>query len=308
MTGTLDCSIVPHQRHKGLFLVETTDFFYPLIEDAYLQGRIGCANVLSDLYAMGVVDCDNMLMILAASLDMDAQARDVVTAQMMKGFADLAAEAGTSVSGGQSILNPWPIIGGVATSLVSEAEMIRPEQAAVGDVLVLTKALGTQVAVNAHQALHKPASWDRIKGVISEAQAKAAYDKAVASMTRLNRAAARLMHKHGAHGATDVTGFGILGHAQNLAKNQAAAVAFEIHTLPILAHMAAVNGVIDFGLMRGTSSETSGGLLVALPERSAQAFCDELQSIDGAPAWIVGAVVAGERTAAIVPEPTVVSV
>ena len=92
-------------------LVSTIDFFYPLVLDPYLQGKIGCANVLSDLYAMGIHNCDNMLMVLAASLEMDPKHRHIVTQEMLRGFADLAKEAETVITGGQTVLNPWPIIG-----------------------------------------------------------------------------------------------------------------------------------------------------------------------------------------------------
>ena len=82
----------------------------------------------------------------------------------------------------------------------------RPESAVVGDVLVLTKPLGTQIAVNAHQWLDQPERWNRIKQVISKDEARKAYQRAMDSMARLNRTGARLMHKYNAHGATDVTG------------------------------------------------------------------------------------------------------
>lgn len=98
--------------------MSTIDFFYPLVDNPYLQGRIGCANVLSDIYAMGTSRVDHMLMVLAVSLDMDAKEREVITREIIKGFNDTAQEAGTFITGGQSILNPWPIIGGVANSVV----------------------------------------------------------------------------------------------------------------------------------------------------------------------------------------------
>ena len=85
----------------------------------------------------------------------------------------------------------------------------RPESAVVGDVLVLTKPLGTQIAVNAHQWLDQPERWNRIKQVISKDEARKAYQRAMDSMARLNRTGARLMHKYNAHGATDVTGSNI---------------------------------------------------------------------------------------------------
>ena len=88
------------------------------MEDPYLQGRIGCANVLSDIYAMGTSRVDHLLMVLAVSLDMTDKEKEVITREMIRGFNDTAAEAGSAITGGQSILNPWPIIGGVANTVV----------------------------------------------------------------------------------------------------------------------------------------------------------------------------------------------
>ena len=81
----LDCSVTP-LRHGGLCLVQTTDFFYPIVDDPYMMGKIACANVLSDLYAMGVIECDNMLMLLAVSTKMTEKERDAVIPLIMRGF------------------------------------------------------------------------------------------------------------------------------------------------------------------------------------------------------------------------------
>ena len=97
-------------------MISTTDFFYPLVDNPYLQGQIACANVLSDIYAMGVTSVDTMLMILGVCRDMKSHERDVVTTMMIQGFNDLAHVAGTNVTGGQTVVNPWPIVGGVAMS------------------------------------------------------------------------------------------------------------------------------------------------------------------------------------------------
>lgn len=292
-TPGMDCSVV-ESSIPGIFLCSTTDFFYPLVEDPYLQGRIGACNVLSDLYAMGVADIDTVLMILASSLDMTASERDIVTTRIIQGFNDTCAEAGTNVTGGQTVLNPWPIIGGTASSLRKEDQIIRPQGAVPGDVLVLTKPLGTQVAVNLQEWSRLPEKWARVEAVVTPAQAAAAFAKACESMARLNKAAATLMHTHGAHAATDVTGFGILGHATNLAEAQRARVKLQLHTLPIIQGMAAVDAALRggdyFKLCKGFSAETSGGLLMAVPASAAEALVADLRAADGQPAWIVGAV------------------
>lgn len=308
----MDCSIVP-LRH-GLSLISTTDYFYPLVDDPYMQGKIGCANVLSDLYAMGIVNCDNILMILAASTDMAERERDIVTHELIRGFNDIAVEAETRVTGGQTVMNPWPIIGGAATSVCAEDEFIRPDYLVPGDVLVLTKALGTQPAVNAHQ-WHSLQNrwWNQIKDTLSVDEVKYAYETAMHSMARLNRNGARLMMKHKVHGGTDVTGFGILGHAQNLAAHQKQKINIELHTLPIIKAMKKLDDKVQlFKLMEGYSAETSGGLLVAMPADTAEQFIADIMELDGKEAWVVGVVTentsGGENKASIAADVQVIEV
>ncbi|KAJ8983403.1 hypothetical protein NQ317_010496 [Molorchus minor] len=299
----LDCSVTP-LRHGGLCLVQTTDFFYPLVDDPYMMGKIACANVLSDLYAMGVTECDNMLMLLGVSTKMTEKERDVVIPLIMRGFKDSALEAGTTVTGGQTVVNPWCTIGGVATTVCQPNEYIVPDNAVVGDVLVLTKPLGTQVAVNAHQWLDQPERWNRIKLVVSEEDVRKAYHRAMDSMARLNRIASRLMHKYNAHGATDITGFGLLGHAQTLASHQKNEVSFVIHNLPVIAKMAAVAkacGNMSLG-------RNFRGLLICLPREQAAAYCKDIEKQEGYQAWIIGIVEKGNRTARIIDKPRVIEV
>jgi len=309
----MDCSVLP-LKYPGLFMISTTDFFYPSVDDPYEQGKIGAANVLSDLYAMGVVDCDNVLMILGESNDMTKEERHISTSLMLRGFNDQVKEAGSRVTGGQTVLNPWPIIGGTAVSTCKREDFIMPEDAVDGDVLVLTKPLGTQVAVNVHQWMLIDAKWARVSDFMTKDDAERCYQVAMDSMARLNRNVARLMHKYGAHGATDVTGFGIIGHSRNLARNQKAAVNFEIHTLPIIRHMKEVDDKVKiWNLMGGSSAETSGGLLVCMPADKAEAFCKEIEETDKYPAWIIGKVVKSDadrsqNTSKIMDNPKVITV
>ncbi|TRZ09876.1 hypothetical protein HGM15179_017226 [Zosterops borbonicus] len=182
----LDSCVIP-LRHGGLSLVQTTDFFYPIIDDPYMMGRIACANVLSDLYAMGVTECDNVLMLLSVSQRMTEEERDKVMPLIIQGFRDAAEDGGTSVTGGQTVLNPWVIIGGVATAVCQSSEFIMPDSAVPGDVLVLTKPLGTHMAVTAHQWLDMPERWNKIKLVVTREEVELAYQEAVCSMATLNR-------------------------------------------------------------------------------------------------------------------------
>jgi len=290
----MDCSIVPTKKH-GLLIISTCDFFYPNVDDAYTQGKIGACNVLSDMYAMGVYDIDNVLMILAASNKMEMDLRDKVTRQMIEGFNYTCNQADVECTGGQTVVNPWPIIGGTAMSVCAPGEFIEPVSAVVGDVLVLTKPLGTQIAVNLRewQQIENHPKWSKTLEAISVEDVHSIYTSAVESMSRLNKNGARLMHKYKAHGCTDITGFGILGHANNLAQNQKARVDFEIDCLAVFNKIKEVAEVFPgFRLLGGLSAETSGGLFIALPSLEvANQFIKEIEELDHQPAWIVGRVV-----------------
>ena len=385
-----DCAPVARHDPSQVYLLSTTDFFFPLIEDPYRMGRIAAANVLSDAYALGLArPPDTVLMLLCAARDIPSeQLRGAVAQSMMAGFMDACHQAGTAVTGGQTTLNPWPLIGGVAECVVRGDEVVFPDGAVPGDTLVLTKPLGTQVAVNLYQWLgemedaHFGACMARLQGdrnptsdgnghaeevtdaadvaaasphvgipslahasgdpvalvkrgrkarlryapvdaVITPQQVCHAYDVAAASMARLNATAARLMHSLGpAHAATDVTGFGLLGHARNLAQHQRAAVDLQIDRLPVIAGMSSADAALDggrlFGLRQGRSSETSGGLLIAFgpsvadglsSAAVAERYCRALQRQDGGwPAWRVGRVVSGSGQAHILPDAEVIEV
>ncbi|VDM78916.1 unnamed protein product [Strongylus vulgaris] len=241
----LDSCVVP-LRHKGLNLVQTTDFFYPLIDDPYLMGRVTCANVLSDLYAMGVVNCDNMLMLLGVAVDLNEKERNVIVSMFIEGF--------------KTVRCPWLLLGGVATSVASDKEIIMVDRAGPGDVLVLTKPLGGQKNGRVEEY------------GLDEKKIIRAFQQVTEQMTRLNRNAAKMLHKFSAHASTDVTGFGILviEYMDEIARK-----------------MPNGNG---FNLFGGTAAETSGGLLVALSPENAEGFINGMKSADGFPAWIVGRV------------------
>nr|XP_039319946.1 selenide, water dikinase 1 isoform X2 [Saimiri boliviensis boliviensis] len=182
----MDTYVIP-LRHSGLSLVQTTDYIYPIVDDPYMMGRIACTNVLSDLYAMRVTECDNMLMLLGVSNKMTDRERNKVMPLIIQGFKDAAEEAGTSVTGGQTVLNPWIVLGGVATTVCQPNEFIMPNNAVPGDVLVLTKPLGTQVAVAVHQWLDIPEKLNKIKLVVTQEDVELAYQEAMMNMLRLNR-------------------------------------------------------------------------------------------------------------------------
>lgn len=263
------------------------------------MGWIACNNVISDLYAMGVTRIDNVLMLLATSTKFSAKERDVVLPKIMSGFRDCCFAAGTEVRGGQTARNPWVLLGGCATSVLERDQFVMPNAAGPGDVLLCTKPLGTQVSVNLHQ-------WSdlddttRLKSVsLTKDEILKSYNDATISMMTLNKAASGIMTTYEAHAATDITGFGILGHAQNLAEAQKAKTKMIIDKIPVLKGMAKAEKALGnmFKLTEGKSAETSGGLLISIPALNAEAFMAKLKAIGGHDVWKIGRVIEGDREA-----------
>lgn len=174
-------------------------------------------------------------------------------------------------------MNPWTIIGGVGTTICTENDFIKPLHAVPGDLIVLTKPIGTQIAVNVYEwYTSKPEKLAEMSDKPTDEEIEAMYATACKYMGTLNKSGAGSMMRHGAHGATDVTGFGILGHATNLAANQTAQVDYVLTSLPMIANANRCDKqVVNFKLVEGYSAETSGGLLVALPAENAEAFAAE---------------------------------
>lgn len=159
------------------------------------------------------------------------------------------------------------------------------------DVLILTKPLGTQLGSQTWLSLTNENV--QVPGCTSE-HIQRAYQNTIHSMVQLNRSAAQLMHKYNAHAATDITGFGLLGHATNLLQFQQlnGQIDFRLHTLPIIGGVRDIAVALNRPkLLKGQAVETSGGLLVVLSEADAGHYCAEFKQITGRTAWIIGCVV-----------------
>lgn len=279
----MDCAVIPLKRHKDYLLIQTVDFFYPMVNDPELLGRIALANVLSDVYAVGVTQFDTVEMIVSTSTSFSEKERDVVIGLVIKGFQNSLKANGyrnTPLIIRQLKINPWCIIGGIATSVCRSEEIILPSNAQPGDVLVLTKPLGGQMAMDAHLwQLNQTEKYKKLLSECSDADIKETFEIAVKSMTYLNKNAALLMHKYQAHCATDITGFGLLGHANNLAQFQKEKVLFQINKLPIIKNVLKFSTLVGQStkFRSGRSVETSGGLLICLPADAADKFCRDFE-------------------------------
>ncbi|WP_395665036.1 selenide, water dikinase SelD [Methylocella sp.] len=230
-------------------VIATTDFFMPMVDDPRDFGRIAAANALSDVYAMG----GRPIMALAV-LGMPLDKLPVETVrEILAGGASLCAEAGVRVAGGHSIDSPEPIYGLVAIGLCRAAEVRRNSGAKPGDALILTKALG----VGLYSAAIK-------KGVLPPD----AYAEMIASTTLLNRVGATLGREPRVHGVTDVTGFGLAGHALEMARGGGVTLEIELARVPLFAQ---AEGFARAGLATGASTRNwaSYGADVALPAAGA---------------------------------------
>ncbi len=281
-----------------LALVQTVDFFPPIVDEPYTFGAIAAANALSDIYAMG----GRPILALAIAAFPEELPPSVISA-ILQGGADKVAEAGAVVAGGHTVVDKEPKYGLCVTGLVHPDRITAKAHARPGDTLLLTKPLGTGVITTAHK-----------RGVVVEAHLQAA----IASMTRLNRRAAELAETAELHSATDVTGFGLLGHAAELARNSSVAIEIVLDRVPLLpgALDYARGAIFPGGLGRnreyllgdgfvrladGLDSartqllfdpQTSGGLLFALPPAATAALIARMTTA-GEPCWEIGRVVEG---------------
>jgi selenide,water dikinase len=257
-----DAAVVKIAGGQGLVL--TTDFFTPVVDDAYTFGRIAAANALSDVYAMGGTP--------VVAVNLLGWPRDVLPAELaaevLRGGLEIAQEAGCHVGGGHSIDDPEPKYGMAVTGVVDVERVMRNDLAAAGDALSLTKPLGVGVLNNRHKSTGE------------------VFDEAVAVMTTLNREASRAALAAGIRAATDVTGFGLLGHLYKMARASGVTAVVDAAAVPYLAgaREALAEGFVSGGTRRNldwvrphadlsavseeealllADAQTSGGLLLA---------------------------------------------
>jgi selenide, water dikinase len=277
-------------------LVLTTDFFTPVVDDPYDYGAIAAANSLSDVYAMGGQPFLALnIAALPPNLPVD------ISSEIIRGGAEKAREAGVVIAGGHTIQDQEPKFGLVVIGFVDPLRALTKGGARVGDQLILTKPLGFGVTTTA------------LKRQIATEEDVA---EVVGWMKRLNSDASRLALEFGLRGATDITGYSLLGHAVEMAQLSQVCLRFSFSHMPFVScaekysqQWAFPGGAADNRLyfspqVRFDSAiteteqmllfdpQTSGGLLLAVPAEKLEAFLARAKDIDQ-PAWIVGEVVEG---------------
>ena len=279
-------------------IVATVDFFTPIVDDAYDFGRIAATNAFSDIYAMGATP---LFALNLVGWPRDGLPFDLL-GEVLRGGVDVTRAAGAFLLGGHSVDDPEPKYGMAVIGEVHPDRIVTNAGARAGDALVLTKPIGTGALTTALK-----------RDLLSETDIA----PAVASMTTLNGAAARAMSEVGAHAATDVTGFGLLGHLRTLLEASVAAAEVRGAAVPLLARAreAVERGAVPAGTQRNADhvadmvtfapavdattrllladAQTSGGLLIAVAPERADALIVALRREGTPAAALIGRVVAG---------------
>lgn len=282
-----------YRLSDDLALVQTIDFITPVVNDPYDFGRIAAANSLSDVYAMGGRPLTAMNVVCFPIKSMDK----AVLREILRGGLDTVHEAGAVLVGGHSVEDPEIKYGLSVTGVVRPDRVLANAGVRPGDALILTKPLGTGVLATAIKA-----------GLLSEQ----AQRRAVETMATLNKRAAEIMSGYPVSGCTDVTGFGLLGHALEMAAGSKVAITIFSGEVPLLPEAldSVRMGLVPAGSFSNrdycshkligadridpvlldilADAQTSGGLLISLPEHRAESLLGELKSGGVADAAIVG--------------------
>lgn len=260
---------------------------------------------MSDLYAAGVTKVDSFQVILGLSTKLSTEDRKEVATQLMAGLESKVSEAGSKIVGGQTVHNPWVTVGGSVFGFFDKPEHVVPNNTAKpGDLILVTKPIGTQLLVNFAQYFRKDAERRRKleDAGLKEGELQTIHKRVCESMSQLNLYAARVMNRFpgDVKACTDITGFGLKGHSDNLAEIQVEPVDFVFEKVPFFAGLPKYDKLVrNFKLKEGLAAETSGGLMIVISANRAVEFQNRLKAEAGQDCWIAGRVVAGNRTTII---------
>ena len=250
-----DASVYKVSEH--LAIVQTTDFFPPIVDDPFLFGQIAAANAISDVYAMGGEPKLALnLMCVADSMD------DHTVREILRGGYAKAYEAGVIISGGHTIHGSEPIYGLAVTGFVDPAKVLTNSGAKPGDVLILTKKLGVGILTTAGKA---------DIGLVGEDL----MDRLIQQMATLNKAARDVMVKYPAHGCTDVTGFSLMGHSYEMAQGSGCTLHIQTDRVPFHPEATEMADAMQDILY---DPQTSGGLLISVPAEEGMQMLEEMRT------------------------------
>ena len=264
-------------------IVENVDIFTPIHDDPHIQGEIVAYNATNDIFAMGVTD----ILSLQAFLAYPEELPEAIVVGILKGMRSFMERHNAKLSGGQTITNPVPVFGGIALGTAHPRDIVYSHGAKTGDVVLLTKPLGIQPAMRSYRDLQDEKR-DELLSKFKETDLKRMQDVAVKLMTFSNLEIAQAMRKVGVNAATDVTGFGLLGHAGNV--SSLSGVDVVINQVPVIRGTRQLAKFFGHKLSTGFGAETAGGMLVFLDSNKEEEFRGLLAE-KNLPCWPVGKVV-----------------
>ena len=288
---------IAYQLNEEQIIIQSIDFFTPIVDDPYMFGQIAAANALSDIYAMGGQPLTAMNVVgFPSCLDRE------ILSEILQGGSDKVSEAGAIIAGGHTVEDDEPKYGLSVMGQTKPGQLLTNDNAQVGDKLILTKPLGMGIVSTA------------IKGGTADEQVA---QEVIAAMARLNNKAGQVMHDFGVNACTDITGFGLLGHALELAKGSNLQIEINAKGVPVFEQVIdyAEMGLVPAGAYSNQEyleedidfaadiedslidilydPQTSGGLLISVPKEQASDLLIELYSLGVDDAAVIGEVVAG---------------
>jgi selenide,water dikinase len=272
--------------NDDIAIVENVDIFTPIHDDPEIQGEIVACNATNDIFAMGATQ----LISLQAFLAYPKELPEEIVVGVLKGMRRFMERHGAKLAGGQTINNPVPVFGGIALGMAHPRDIVYSRGAKPGDIVLLTKPLGIQPAMRSYRDL-KDEKRDALLSEFKESDLKKIQDAAVRIMTFSNLEVAQAMRDVGVNAATDVTGFGLLGHAGNV--SSLSGVDVVIDQVPVIQGTLRLAEFFGHRLSSGFGAETAGGMLVFLDNVKVDEFCNVLAE-KSLPCWPIGKVVKTE--------------
>lgn len=281
-----------------------------MLNEPYYLGKAAFVNTMSGIYAFGIAECTTHRMAISIPSAIDIPTRNIIIPLITQGYLDAAAEAHVSVQGIRIINSSSFLIGGNATSIILEQQILRRDIACPGDIIILTKPIGTTVAIALSQYIEDPIKRNEIIKRIKLSDVLDAKYRALDVMVRSNLYPAVLMRKYAIHAVCEISTHGLYGHADVLVKKQLQPVDFVINNLPIISKMDVVAKSVGLSgqLMTGRLPEISGGLLVVMSKDHGVHYCQTITQDYGGQAWIIGSVEPGNGSVLIKNLPKIINV
>ncbi len=277
-----DCAVIPY--NDSSYLLQSLDFFTPIVDDPYIFGQIAASNSLSDIYAMGgsPLHALNIAEFPSETLDLE------ILSNILKGGLDIASQAGIPILGGHTIKDPIPKYGLSVTGRVEKSQLTLNSGARPGDLLILTKPIGLGIISTA---------------IKNDSANQNMIDQAIKTMTELNKNAAKAMNIVGANACTDITGYGLLGHLSEMCKASNVSATINFKDIPVIKGVKTLikKGFVPGGTKRNlkdieknifhtenlsdenlyllADAQTSGGLLIAVNSKKANELQNVLNSL-----------------------------